>query len=158
MSSTDSDTFILYLSQSDKPVAFAGQSDDSHINDAFITKILKSDDVVEQAVNEGLASVIPKRLCTNPFLEEDLRCKLFEKHILSYQSDDILSEICRETYLTNNLQSNYRNIATKTSAILNWKPVKNESLKRIRESFIHSIKDNCDQATLNEINNKIINR
>lgn len=156
MSSTGGDNFILYLSQSDQPVAITEQRD-SDINEAFIPKILQNEDAVEQAVNEGLISVIHNRLCTNPFFEEDLRCKLFEKHILSSHSEDILSEICRESFLANNLQSNYRNIAAKTNIILNWKSIKKESLKIIHGSFIHNNMDNCDQATVHEINNKILN-
>jgi len=156
MSSTNDDNFILYISGSDRPLVPAEQSTLS-LNENFIPKILQSDDAVEQALNQGLGSVIQKRLCLNSFLEEDLRCKLFEKQILSNQSEDILSEICRESYLKYNLQSNYRYIVAKTSSILNWKSIKMESLKRLHSNFIHKNTDNCDQTTINEINNKIFN-
>ena len=154
MSSANDSNFILYLSETDQPLA-PSERNSSGVNKNFILKILQSEDAVEQALNEGLDSVIQKRLCTNPFLEEDLRCKLFEKQISSNNSEDNLAEICRESYLTHNLQNNCRYIASKTGTLLNWKSLKQESLKRIHEKFIHKNNENCDQATIDEINNKL---
>ena len=153
MSSGNNDNFILYLSETDRPSALSEQNP-SKVNEHFIAKILRNDDAVEQVINENLGSVLQKRLCTNSFLEEDLRNKLFENQILSNQSDDIIAEICRESYLTFNLKNNCQIIAAKTGTILNWKSIKRESLARIQMDFIHKKVNNCDKNTLDEIENK----
>ena len=64
--------------------------------------------------------------------------------ILSNNSEDILSELCREFYLTYNLKNNCRFIASRTSSVLNWKDIKKESLKKLYGEFIHKNNEKCD--------------
>lgn len=147
--------FSLYLSGSDNPLIFEEQCIEA-LNENFIKKILINEDIVEQAINEGLSSVIKKRLCLNPFLEEDYRYKFFETQISSNNYEDFLSEICRETYCSHNLQNNYRCIASKTSSILNWKYIKMEALNTICNNFISKNAEKNSQDTINQIKTKIM--
>lgn len=154
MSSTE-ELFYLYLSETDWPI-FPEKENLAHANKEILESILENAASIEEAV-ENTNSVIYKRLVLNPFLDEDLRCELFEKIANSDNSDEKFSEICQESYFTNNLVANCKNIVRRTGSILDWKLSKHESIRKLSEKFIDKYIDLSKIDVLDQVNNKIFN-
>lgn len=152
MTSTD-ELFSLYLSGTDSPVVFEGKSK-GVLNKDTAKTLLENDAAVEEMI-ECSESVINKRLALNPFFEEELRCELLEKIANSDNSEEIFSELCQESYVSNNLIRHGKTIMRQTGSILDWKMSRQESMRKLHEIFI---KDYIDEATDNETIERLKNK
>ncbi len=152
MTSTD-ELFSLYLSGTDSPVVFEGKIK-GVLNKDTAKTLLENDAAVEEMI-ECSESVINKRLALNPFLEEELRCELLEKIANSDNSEEIFSELCQESYFSNNLIRHGKTIMRQTGSILDWKMSRQESMRKLHEIFI---KDYIDEATDNETIERLKNK
>lgn len=153
MTSTD-ELFSLYLSGSDNPVLFEGKCT-GELNKDAAKKLLENDAAVEEMV-QCSESVIMKKLALNPFSEEELRCELLEKIANSENSEEIFSELCQESYFTNNLITHGKSIIRQTGSLLDWKILKQESVQRLLKKFIENyIEGTTDSEIIERLKNKI---
>ena len=153
MSSND-ELFSLYLSETDYPILIE-KGIQTQLNKANLINILENYAEVEEAF-ENPESMLNKRLILNPFLEEELRCDILEKLINSNDSEKLISEICQESYFTNNLVSNSKAIVRITGAIMDWKMSKHESIQRLKENFTEKYipEPRIDSDIIDKIRNK----
>ena len=154
MSSND-ELFSLYLSETDYPILIE-KGIQTQLNKANLINILENYAEVEEAF-ENPESMLNKRLILNPFLEEELRCDILEKLINSNDSEKLISEICQESYFTNNLVSNSKAIVRITGAIMDWKMSKHESIQRLKEYFTEKYipEPRIDSDIIDKLRNKV---
>lgn len=147
--------FNTYISTTDLPILFESE-ESSNLSPKAYSKILYSEDTLEQALNEGLRPVIEKKLAINPFLDEDLRNEIFEMKSKS-SANDFISEICRESYFQRNIQSTLKLILIKTDSLINWKRIKSEALAKIYSEFSKNNLEFTEESIRLQINKKINN-
>ena len=147
--------FNTYISTTDLPISFESE-ESSNISPKAYSKILYSEDTLEQALNEGLRPIIEKKLALNPFLDEDLRSEIFELKSKS-STKDFFSEICRESYFQRNIQSTLKLISIKTDSLMDWKRIKSEAIANIYSEFSKNNLEFTEESIRFEINKKINN-
>lgn len=154
MTSND-ELLSLYLCDTDYPILIE-KGIKTQLNNANLINILENHAEVEETF-ENPESMLNKRLVLNPFLDEDLRCEILEKMIDSNDSEKLLSEICQESYFTNNLVSNSKAVVRITGTILDWKQSKYESIRRLTEKFIEKYitEPKIDLDITDKVKNKI---
>lgn len=155
MNSKD-ELFDFYLSTSDVPIVPNGEIH-SNINQKSIRKLLHGEDVLEEVVIDGINAITAKRLLVNPFLDENLRCNMFEEIISSTNCDDKMTEMCIDSFFSNNTQSNFNRIASRTSSFIDWKNVKKEVIKSLYSDFIKKHGRDEDAKDIDVFHNKIFN-
>lgn len=155
MNSKD-ELYNFYLSASDDPIC---PDDDINVNlnPDQIKKTIRDEDVLEEVLCEGLNSITTKRLLINPFLDENLRCNIFERVMSSDQSNDKIAEISMDSFLSNNIQSNYNRIVSRTNSFVDWKDLKKESIKSIYSDFIEKYGIDENEKDSDLLRNKIFN-
>lgn len=157
MNSKD-DLFNFYLSASDDPTAASNKQNHMISNHRDISKLVDSEDLLEEAVSDGVNSITSKRLLLNPFLDENIRIAMFKDFILSLKLDETISDICIDSYFNHNSLSIYKRISSKTYSFVDWKFVKIESIKQIYHEFIGKHGKDSNDMDLKILYNKIFNQ
>lgn len=123
--------FNLYLSNSDNPQSFKSKIPSWNISNASINKAIRYRDSVEHISSGNGESLFLRNIFLNPFTDELYRTDIVRNILNLENCEQIMDDICRESFLNSNIQE-LEAVKAKSSTIINWLEVKNMALQSLK--------------------------
>ena len=127
--------FHLYLSNSDNPQISNLHIYSRCINATSANKTIKYRDAIEDISNGKGESLYLKNIFLNPFTNEFQRADIFGCISNLEDYDQVIDDICRESFLNANL-TELGSIKNISSSITNWLEVKEIALQNLKSKAL----------------------